>query len=107
MGKWDIKQEKGWEGKLVEVQGTAVEQEKRQTEEGKQKLSPLLPLVHKATSLMSEGASLLHKSTSKSTSVPVLEGSLATGSDLDKVAFPRMTNLTYKVQEGKQVFKLL
>lgn len=56
---------------------------------------------------MSKGASLLHKSTSKSISVPVLEGSLATGSDLDKVAFLRMTNLTYKVQEGKQVFKLL
>lgn len=105
MEKWDITWEKGREEKLAEVQGTAVEQEKRQTEEGKLKLSPLSPSVHKATSLMR--ASPLHKSTSKSISVFVLRKSQAAETDLDKAVCPRMANLTYKVQESKQDFKLL
>jgi hypothetical protein len=52
-------------------------------------------------------ASPLHKSTSKSISVFVLRKSQAAETDLDKAVCPRMANLTYKVQESKQDFKLL
>lgn len=66
MGKWDIKWRKeGMESPLNYSCGIG----KEGTEEEKQKLSPLSPLIHKATSLMNKGASSLHRPTSKS--IPV------------------------------------